>query len=45
MMLEMAKSDEYIMQLVASEAIIAAAQKKKDTNLVIFNLIVFNYPH
>ena len=30
MMLVMARSDEYIQQLVASEAIIATASKKKD---------------
>ncbi len=34
MTLEMAKSDEYVQQLVAAEAIIAATQKKKDSSMV-----------
>ena len=34
-MLTMANSDEYLQQLVASEAIIASAQKKKDTSVLI----------
>jgi len=35
MMLVMARSDEYIQQLVASEAIIAAASKKKDSTAIV----------
>ena len=35
MMLVMARSDEYIQQLVASEAIIAAASKKKDVTVIV----------
>ena len=35
MMLVMARSDEYIQQLVASEAIIAAASKKKDVTAIV----------
>lgn len=35
MMLEMAKSDDYVQQLVSSEAIIAATQKKKDSSMII----------
>jgi hypothetical protein len=35
MMLVMARSDEYIQQLVASEAIIAAASKKKDITAIV----------
>ena len=35
MMLVMARSDEYIQQLVASEAIIAAASKKKDATAIV----------
>ena len=35
MMLVMARSDEYIHQLVASEAIIAAASKKKDVSAIV----------
>merc|ERR550519_2881162 len=35
MMLVMARSDEYIQQLVASEAIIAAASKKKDVSAIV----------
>lgn len=35
MMLAMANSGEYVQQLVASEAIIAATQKKKDTGTLI----------
>ena len=34
-MLAMANSDEYLQQLVAAEALIAAAQKKKDTSMII----------
>jgi len=35
MMLVMARSDEYIQQLVASEALIAAASKKKDVTAIV----------
>ena len=35
MMLVMARSDEYIIQLVASEAIIVAASKKKGFTAVV----------
>merc|ERR1719244_1619733 len=35
MMLVMARSDEYVQQLVASEAIIAAASKKKDVTAIV----------
>jgi len=35
MMLVMARSEEYIQQLVASEAIIAAANKKKDAHAIV----------
>ena len=35
MMLVMARSDDYIQQLVASEAIIAAASKKKDVTVIV----------
>merc|ERR550519_3238724 len=35
MMLVMARSEEYIQQLVASEAIIAAASKKKDVSAIV----------
>ena len=35
MMLVMARSEEYIQQLVASEAIIAAANKKKDATAIV----------
>merc|ERR1719414_3716 len=35
MMLVMAQSDEYVQQLVASEAIIAAASKKKDVTAIV----------
>ena len=35
MMLVMAQSDDYIQQLVASEAIIAAASKKKDVTAIV----------
>ena len=35
MMLVMAQSDEYIQQLVACEAIIAAASKKKDATAIV----------
>ena len=35
MMLVMARSDEYIQQLVASEAIIAACNKKKDATTIV----------
>lgn len=35
MMLTMAGSEDHLQQLVAAEALIAAAQKKKDTNLII----------
>ena len=35
MMLVMARSDEYVQQLVASEAIIAAASKKKDATAIV----------
>jgi hypothetical protein len=35
MMLAMARSEEYLQQLVASEAIIAAASKKKDATLIV----------
>ena len=35
MMLVMARSDDYIQQLVASEAIIAAASKKKDITVIV----------
>ena len=34
MMLEMARSEEYVQQLVAAEAIIASTQKKKDSSMV-----------
>ena len=35
MMLVMARSDDYMQQLVASEAIIAAASKKKDVTVIV----------
>jgi hypothetical protein len=35
MMLVMARSEEYLQQLVASEAIIAAASKKKDASVIV----------
>ena len=35
MMLEMAKSDEYVMQLVAAEALIASTAKKKDSSMIV----------
>jgi predicted transcriptional regulator len=35
MMLVMAKSEEYLQQLVASEAIIASASKKKDATAIV----------
>ena len=35
MMLVMARSDDYIQQLVASEAIIDAASKKKDVTVIV----------
>ena len=35
MMLVMARSEEYVQQLVASEAIIAAANKKKDATAIV----------
>ena len=35
MMLVMARSEDYIQQLVASEAIIAAASKKKDVTVIV----------
>ena len=35
MMLVMARSDKYIQQLVVSEAIIAAASKKKDITAIV----------
>ena len=35
MMLTMAKTDDYVQQLAASEAIIAATQKKKDSNMIV----------
>ena len=35
MMLVMARSEEYVQQLVASEAIIAAASKKKDATAIV----------
>ncbi len=43
MMLQMAKSDEYLQQLVASEAIIASTQKKKDSNMVRFSCLKSTY--
>merc|ERR1712038_1196369 len=35
MMLEMAKSDEYVMQVAAAEALIAATAKKKDSSTIL----------
>ena len=35
MMLAMAKSDEYVQQLAAAEALIASTQKKKDSNMIV----------
>lgn len=35
MMLTMAKTDDYVQQLAASEAIIASCQKKKDTAMIV----------
>ena len=35
MMLAMAKTDDYVQQLAASEALIAATQKKKDSNMIV----------
>ena len=35
MMLVMARSEEYIQQLVSSKAIIAAASKKKDVTAIV----------
>ena len=41
MMLEMARSDEHVQQLAASEAIIAATQKKKDSSMVSENIFFY----
>ena len=35
MMLTMAKTDDYVQQLAASEALIAATQKKKDSSMIV----------
>ena len=35
MMLAMARTEDYIQQLIASEAIIAAASKKKDVTVIV----------
>ena len=45
-MLVMARSDEYIWQLVASEAIIAASSKKKDVATIVSQgIAVVKYPY
>ena len=40
MMLTMANTDDFVQQLAASEALIAATQKKKDSSMIVSQVIV-----
>ena len=42
MMLTMANTDDFVQQLAASEALIAATQKKKDSSMIVSQVIVEN---